>query len=107
MLGIKGVRKELSKNRKKVVALSPIVGNTAFSGPAAQYMEAAGYQVSAFGVAQIYADVCSKLVIDTKDKAQAKQIEAMDIKVYDTKLKMQNKTTEEALASFILKQVKW
>ena len=106
MLGIKGVRKELSKNRKKVVALSPIVGNTAFSGPAAQYMEAAGYQVSAFGVAQIYADVCSKLVIDTKDKAQAKQIEAMDIKVYDTKLKMQNKTTEEALASFILKQVK-
>ena len=46
------------------------------------------------------------MCIRDRDKAQAKQIEAMDIKVYDTKLKMQNKTTEEALASFILKQVK-
>jgi LPPG:FO 2-phospho-L-lactate transferase len=69
-------------------------------------MEAAGIQVSVFGVAQMYADVCSKLVIDTKDKAQIDQIEAMDIKVYTTKLKMQNKTAEDALASFILKQVK-
>ena len=69
-------------------------------------MEAAGIQVSVFGLAQMYADVCSKLVIDSKDKAQIKQIEAMDLKVYDTKLKMQNKVSEEALASFILKQVK-
>ena len=106
MLGIKGVRKELSKNRKKVIAVSPIIGNKSFSGPAGKYMEAAGIQVSVFGLAQMYADVCSKLVIDSKDKAQIKQIEAMDLKVYDTKLKMQNKVSEEALASFILKQVK-
>ena len=106
MLGIKGVRKELSKNKKKVVAVSPIIGNKSFSGPAGQYMEAAGIQVSVFGLAQMYADVCSKLVIDVKDKAQINQIEAMDLKVYTTKLKMQNKTAEDALASFILKQVK-
>jgi len=106
MLGIKGVRKELSKNRKKVVAVSPIVGNKSFSGPAAQYMEAAGIQVSVFGIGQMYADVCSKLVIDSKDRSQAKKIESMDMKVYDTKIKMTNKASEEALASFILKQVK-
>ena len=106
MLGIKGVRKELSKNRKKVVAISPIVGNKSFSGPAAQYMEAAGIQVSVFGIGQMYADVCSKLVIDSKDRSQAKKIESMDMKVYDTKIKMTNKASEEALASFILKQVK-
>ena len=106
MLGIKGVRKELSKNRKKVVAVSPIVGDKSFSGPAAQYMEAAGIQVSVFGIGQMYADVCSKLVIDSKDRSQAKKIESMDMKVYDTKIKMTNKASEEALASFILKQVK-
>ena len=106
MLSIKGVKKELSKNKKKVVAVSPIIGNKSFSGPAAQYMEAAGIEVSVFGVAQMYADVCSKIVIDTKDKAHAKKIENLDIKVYDTKIKMQNKIAEDALASFILKQVK-
>ena len=50
-------------------------------------MKAAGIEVSAFGVAQMYADVCSKIVIDTKDKALAKKIEGLDLKVFDTKLK--------------------
>ena len=53
MLSIKGVKKELSKNKKKVVAVSPIIGNKSFSGPAAQYMEAAGIEVSVFGVAPV------------------------------------------------------
>ncbi|MBT4454648.1 MAG: 2-phospho-L-lactate transferase, partial [Candidatus Nitrosopelagicus sp.] len=33
MMGIKGVRKELTKNKKKVVAVSPLIGNKSFSGP--------------------------------------------------------------------------
>jgi len=106
MMGIKGVRKELTKNKKKVVAVSPLVGNKSFSGPADKYMEAAGIEVSAFGLAQFYADVCSKMIIDTKDKALKSKIEGLDIRVLDTKIKMQNKMAEEALAGFILKQLK-
>ena len=37
---------------------------------------------------------------------QTKKIESLDLKVFDTKIKMQNKIAEEALAAFILKQVK-
>ena len=106
MINIKGIRKELSKNKRKVVAICPIIGDKAISGPAGDYMKAAGIEVSAFGVAQMYADVCSKIVIDTKDKAQAKKIESLDLKVFDTKIKMQNKLGEATLAAFILKQVK-
>ena len=106
MMGIKGVRKELTKNKKKVVSVSPLIGNKSFSGPADKYMEAAGIEVSVFGLAQMYADVCSKMVIDTKDKAQASKIQGLDIQVFDTKIKMQNKMAEEALAGFILKQLK-
>ena len=106
MLGIKGVRKELTKNKKKVISVSPLIGNKSFSGPADKYMEAAGIEVSVFGLAQMYADVCSKMVIDTKDKALAPKIQGLDIQVFDTKLKMQNKMAEEALAAFILKQLK-
>ena len=106
MMGIKGVRKELTKNKKKVVSVSPLIGNKSFSGPADKYMEAAGIEVSVFGLAQMYADVCSKMVIDTKDKALASKIQGLDIQVFDTKIKMQNKMAEEALAGFILKQLK-
>ena len=106
MLSIKGIRKELSKIKKKVVAISPLIGDTAISGPAAKYMQAAGIEVSAYGVAKMYSDVCSNMVIDTKDKPLAKKIQNLDMSVYDAKIKMVNKNAEQALASFILKQVR-
>lgn len=106
MLQIKGIRKELSKNRRKVVAISPLMGNKAFSGPAAEYMTAAGIDVSPYGVAQMYSDVCGNIVIDSKDRLLTKKIQNLDMKVYDTSIKMTNKTTEDALASFVLKNVR-
>ena len=106
MLQIKGIRKELSKMKKKVVAVSPLIGDKAISGPAAQYMEAAGIDVNAYGLAKMYSDVCSNIVIDTKDKSIAKKIQNLDMKIYDTKITMKNQQAEEALASFILKQVR-
>jgi len=106
MLQIKGLRKELHKNKRKVVAVSPFVGSKAFSGPAVKYMQAAGIETSAYGIAQMYADVISKIVIDTKDSKLKSKIESLDIKTYDTSITMKNKQSEDALASFILKQVR-
>ena len=106
MLSIKGIRKELSKIKKKVVAVSPLIGDKAISGPAAKYLAAAGIEVSAYGIAKMYSDVCSNMVIDSKDKTLAKQIQNLDMHVYDAKIKMINKAAEQALASFILKQVR-
>ena len=104
MLAIKGIRKELSKKKKKVVAISPIIGNSAISGPTGKYMEAAGIDVSALGVAKMYADVCSNIIIDTKDRMLTKKIESLNINVHETKIRMTNKQSEDALAASILKQ---
>ena len=104
MLAIKGIRKELSKKKNKVVAISPIIGNSAISGPTGKYMEAAGIEVSALGVAKMYADVCSNIIIDTKDRMLTKKIESLNINVHDTKIRMTTKQSEDALAASILKQ---
>jgi len=104
MLAIKGIRKELAKKKNKVVAISPIIGNSAISGPTGKYMEAAGIEVSALGVAKMYADVCSNIIIDTKDHALTKKIESLNINVHETKIKMTTKQSEDALAASIIKQ---
>ena len=104
ILAIKGIRKELAKKKNKVVAISPIIGNSSISGPAGKYMEAAGMEVSALGIAKMYAHVCSNLVIDTKDRMQTKEIEALNINVHHTKIRMTNKQSEDILAASILKQ---
>ena len=105
MLALKGIRKELSKNKNKVVAISPIIGNAPISGPTGKYMEAAGIEVSPVGVAKMYAGVCNHFVIDTKDRMQTKKIESLNMNVYDTHIRMTNKKTEDALGSFLLKQI--
>ena len=103
MLAIKGIRKELAKKKNKVVAVSPVIGTSAISGPTGKYMEAAGMEVSALGIAKMYAHVCSNLVIDTKDRMQTKEIEELNINVHDTKIRMTTKLSEDALAASILK----
>jgi len=104
MLAIKGIRKELAKKKTKVVAISPIIGNSAISGPTGKYLEAAGIEVSALGVAKMYADVCSNIIIDTKDHTLTKKIESLNINVHETKIKMTTKQSEDALAASIIKQ---
>ncbi len=105
MLQIKGIRKELSKIKKKVVAVSPLIGDNSISGPAAKYMQAAGIESNVYGLAKMYSDVCSNIVVDKKDKMLVKKIQSLDIKVFETKITMKNKLAEDALANFILKQV--
>ena len=105
MLQIKGIRKELSKIKKKVVAVSPLIGDKAISGPASKYMEAAGIETNVYGLAKMYSDVCSNIVVDSKDRLLVKKIQNLDMKVYETKITMNNKLAEDALANFILKQI--
>jgi len=105
MLQIKGIRKELSKIKKKVVAISPLIGEDAISGPAAKYMQAAGIESSAYGLAKMYSDVCSNIIVDVKDRMLVTKIQSLDMKVFETKITMKNKLAEDALANFILKQV--
>ena len=95
----------LSKMKKKVIAVSPLIGDNSISGPAAKYMQAAGIESNAYGLAKMYSDVCSNVIVDTKDKALVSKIQGLDMKAYETKITMKNKLAEDALANFILKQV--
>ncbi len=106
MLRIKGIRKELSKIKKKVVAVSPLIGDKSIIGPADKYMRAAGIESNAYGLAKMYSDVCSNVVVDTKDRMLVRKIQSLDMQVFETKITMKNKLAEDALASFILKQVR-
>ena len=105
MLQNKGIRKELSKNKRKVIAVSPLIGENSISGPAAKYMQAAGIESNAYGLAKMYSDVCSNVIVDTKDKSLISKIQGLDMKAYETKITMKDKLAESALANFILKQV--
>ena len=63
ILGLKGVREKLK--RKKVIAVSPFIGDRPVSGPAAKFMTALEYPVSDDGVRQMLGKV-DLFVVDKK-----------------------------------------
>jgi LPPG:FO 2-phospho-L-lactate transferase len=76
ILSVPGIVEALHRTRAPVLAISPIVGGRAVSGPAGRLMAARGLPVSALGIAQSYAPWLDVLIIDDDDAALAPSIEA-------------------------------
>jgi LPPG:FO 2-phospho-L-lactate transferase len=99
ILSIKDIKNAI---RDKIVfAVSPIVGDSAVSGPAGLLMEAKGYPVNVVGVYEIYKDIIHTLIIDNvdKDKLMDSNIKC---KVVATNTLMENLDDKIKLAKDIL-----
>lgn len=101
IISIPAIRKELSLRKEKVVAVSPLIGNAALSGPASKYMHAMGIESSPIGIASHYADVASNLVISQSDKEYENQIRNIGVNVYKTNIIMDNEQNEINLSNYI------
>ncbi len=71
ILAVPGFRELLRGLSVPRLAVSPIVGREAVSGPAGQLMAASGFDVSVLGLAQLYGDVLTGLVVDSADQDRA------------------------------------
>ena len=67
LLALDGITQALSRRRADVVAVSPIVAGTALKGPADRMLRELGHEPSVVGVARLYREVASTLVIDEAD----------------------------------------
>ena len=103
ILALHDLRDALRCTRAEVVAISPLIGGAAVSGPAAKLMEACGYEVSPSGVARCYHDFLDDIVIDTQDEAMAAPIRNGTIGVEVTNILMSDDDAARKLAQFVLK----
>ena len=79
ILSLPGVREAILASSAPVVGVSPIVGGAPVKGPAAQLLRGVGAEVSARGVAGLYAAWIDAFVIDERDVAQLADIEALGL----------------------------
>jgi LPPG:FO 2-phospho-L-lactate transferase len=106
ILAIKALKKDLIIQKKKIVAISPLIGDKAISGPAVKYMQAMKLQNSPFGIAQYYSEFVSKFIISRSDSNSSQKIHSLGMKVYETEIVMKDRDDENRLASFLIKQIK-
>ena len=86
ILAVKGVRDALKQTDAKKVAISPIVAGAPIKGPADKLLRGLGLEVSAYSVANLYADFLDTFILDTADFAEKGRIEKLgiEVKVADT-----------------------
>jgi LPPG:FO 2-phospho-L-lactate transferase len=106
ILAVKGMRKEIINQKRKIIAVSPIIGKEAISGPAAKYMKAMSIQNSPLGVARYYSDFIEKFAISASDHHISTNISKLDIQPCETDIIMRNDDDEVRLARYLLKQFK-
>lgn len=102
MLAIKKVREVLKKNPEKVLAVSPIIGNSPVSGPAGVLMSGLGYEVSPVGVARMYRGIVGVLVLDHSDSKFAPAIKELGIRPAFANTLMRDHIARTKLAREIL-----
>ncbi len=101
IIELKGIRK-LLKN-KPVIAISPIIGRSPVSGPAAKFMRAKGFEVSPKGVYDVYEEFLDVLIVHETDREFENEIPC---EVRWTNTIMNSKEDAVRLAEFVLRVVK-
>jgi LPPG:FO 2-phospho-L-lactate transferase len=99
ILALPGVRETLARSSAPRVAVSPIVGGRALKGPADRMMLSLGHEVSATGVARMYAGLVDGMVVDTIDEGERESIEAFGMRVLATGSVMRDAADRARLAS--------
>ena len=102
ILAVKGIREALRKTKARKVAVSPIVAGTPIKGPADKLLKALGLEVSAFGVAKLYADFLDAFIVDVADFAEKSRIEELGVEVKVTNTIMRSLGDKVALAKTVL-----
>jgi LPPG:FO 2-phospho-L-lactate transferase len=98
ILSVPGIREALQATGAKVVAVSPIIGDAAVSGPAANLMKAQGFEVSIAGIAKAYEGFLDILIADDSDAAAAQSVTSDGLQVHCTNILMRDTEDKTRIA---------
>lgn len=98
ILAVPGIREALCKTSAPVIAVSPVVGNAAVSGPAATLMAAQGLDVSIAGIAHAYRGFLDVLIVDDSDAERAHALNSDHLQTHCTNILMRTAEDKARIA---------
>jgi LPPG:FO 2-phospho-L-lactate transferase len=104
VLALPGVREALAATDAPKVAVSPIIAGRALKGPADRMLASLGHEVTALGVARLYAGQVDTFVLDETDAALAPEVEALGMRAVVLPTIMTSDADRAALARAILER---
>jgi LPPG:FO 2-phospho-L-lactate transferase len=105
ILAVPGIADALARTAASIVAVSPIVGGQAVSGPAAKLLRVRGLAVSPVGIARAYRPWLDALVVDGQDAALGPALEHDGVRAVVADALMPDAAAEARLARVVLEAV--
>jgi len=102
ILAVKGIRDALKRTKAKKIAVSPIIAGAPVKGPADKLLRGLGHEVSAFGVAELYADFLDTFIVDTADASDVERIKRLGVKVKTAHTLMKTLEDKVQLAKIVM-----
>lgn len=106
MLAVKGFKESLMESPATIVAISPIEGKRAFSGPAAQLLHELGMEASPVSIAKLYQEFLDIFILSETDRTLAEEIHALGIKTICTDINLGSKKRRNDITRLILNELK-
>ena len=104
ILAVPGIGDALRQTSANIIAVSPIIGRAAVSGPAASLMAARGLDVSIAGIADTYRSFLDVLIVDDSDSGSAQALAGDRLQVLATNILMRSVEDKTRLARTALAQ---
>ena len=102
MLSIAELRALLGRRQKDVVAISPVVGDKAFSGPTTRLLKAHGIETSPLGVAKYYQGLINTLILAPSDRSYDTMIKDLEIEPIYLPIELKSMDQKMKLADNLL-----
>lgn len=102
IIEIPGFKSIIQKNKKKVIAISPIIQGKAVKGPVINMLKQLGFKANSFSCMQIYKDICKSFILDKSDKILQKKFSALNQQSIFTDTLMTSLADKKKLAKFII-----
>jgi len=102
ILAVPGIRDALRGTSAGVVAVSPLIGGAAVSGPAASLMASQNLPASIAGMAHSYADFLDALIVHDSDAETAYALSGNGVEFVSTDILMRTTEDKVRIANFAL-----
>ena len=97
-----GVLDLLKSFEGKRIAVSSIVNGDAIKGPTAKLLDELNQEISAFGIAKHFEEICDYFVLDDIDSHLIPNINSLGMKTFQTNIIMNSLVEKTNLAKFLL-----
>ncbi len=104
IVAIDSLRQALRTAKGKKIAISPLIGETAVSGPTAKFLQAWNYKVTPIAIVQLYQDFLDGIILHETDQSYEKTVRKYGIEPIFDNILIKSKSDAQSIMNTVMER---